>query len=206
MLKKKYINLHKSILSTKYFFKNTTFKYNVLKQLNFFFLSFSKKETLAVFKNIFLCLITESAVNSNYIKLHINQLFNNLCYTFSLTKSYYNILNFFKIQKLFLMLNNNHLYLSSGKLNINTFFSYIMTKSDIFVDNYLMFDVKYIQQNTYLTGKLNWQLLLKTNFSENISLSISSLLFFDILNLCSIPFYGSFLESAQVKQLLTKIK
>lgn len=104
------------------------------------------------------------------------------------------------------MLNNNHLYLSSGKLDINTFFSYIRTKSDIFVDNYLMFDVKYIQQNTYLTGKLNWQLLLKTNFSENISLSISSLLFFDILNLCSIPFYGSFLESAQVKQLLTKIK
>jgi hypothetical protein len=206
MLKKKYINLHKSILSTKYFFKNTTFKHNILKQLNFFFLSFSKKETLAVFKNIFLCLITESAVNSNYIKLHINQLFNNLCYTFSLTKSYYNILNFFKIQKLFLMLNNNHLYLSSGKLDINTFFSYIMTKSDIFVDNYLMFDVKYIQQNTYLTGKLNWQVLLKTNFSENISLSISSLLFFDILNLCSIPFYGSFLESAQVKQLLTKIK
>lgn len=42
------------------------------------------------------------------------------------------------------MLNNNYLYLSFGKLDINMFFLYIMIKSDIFVDNYLMFDVKYI--------------------------------------------------------------
>jgi len=110
------------------------------------------------------------------------------------------------IQKLFLMLNNNHLYLNSGVLDINTFFSYLTTKSDIFVDNYLMFDVKYLQQKTYLTGKLNWQLLSKINFSENISLSISSLLFFDLLNLCSIPLYGSFLDKLQVTQLLAKIK
>lgn len=206
MLKKKYTSLHKSILMSKYLVRSMSLKHMALTKLNFFFLSFSKKENLAVFKNIVLSMITGRALNSKYSKLYVNQFYNNLAYMLSFTKSTYNIMNFFLIQKLFLSLNNLHMYVSSGQLDLNTFFSYTLIKSDCFIDSYLIYDVKYIKQKTYLTGSLKWQFAYNYNWLDNINLSLTSLFFFDLLNLWSVPFLGSFAEVATVRRLLEKIK
>lgn len=207
MLKKKYINTHKSILQTKYLINNTTLKFHFLNKCNFFFSSISKKEILSILKNISVYLMLGQALNAQYSRLHINQNFNNLCYLVSLTKSFYTVTDFYKFQKLFIILNYVFLYLAGGKLTSNSFYAYTNVKPDVFFDSFLLIESKYLQQKTYLTGKLNWHFDFGKFYSSNeILVSPSSLFFFDMLNLSAIPFFSTYIEKKEIKQLLLKIK
>ena len=166
----------------------------------------AKKELLAILKNIVLLLSLGKAVKTTYSKLYINQSFNNLCYLISITKNYYCIKNFFLFQKLFLTLNNTLLYLAAGNLDQNSFYSYTNIKTDVFFEKFLLFDSKYLQQKTYLTYKLKWKLIFDNKFFNDKLLTTSSFFFFDVLNLSSIPFFGSYVNKQQIQQDFLKLK